>query len=83
MIAAIWRDARYARRVLARQLGFSIVAGVSLALGIGLNTAIFSVSNAVLLRSAARRNRELELGTRHQAANLFVSASIKLHCSIC
>ena len=50
MISAVWRDARYALRVLARQPGFSAIAVVSLALAIGLNTAIFSVINAVLLR---------------------------------
>ena len=49
-IEMLWHEFAFAVRTLLRQPGFTLIAILSLAVGIGANTAIFSVVDAVLLR---------------------------------
>jgi predicted permease len=60
----LWRDLRFGMRSLRQSPGFAVTAILTLALGVGANTAVFSVMNAVLLRSLPIANPQQVVNLR-------------------
>jgi predicted permease len=78
LVDELWQDLRYGARVLRLNIGFTAVAALSLALGIGANAAIFQLVNSVRIRTLPVKDPQelvkFQIGNRRSASGSFYSS---------
>src|SRR6266536_4162932 len=83
-IGDLWQDLRYGARMLMKNPGFTLIAALTLALGIGANSALFGLLDAVMLRTlTVPRPEELVLvATRTSEGGLHSDFSYPLYAAL-